>query len=107
MADNLKVLAQGQLSNSAGTIYDPTSGWDGVVKAVTLCNTDTSDHTFTLYINGTVAANEIRHNETIKAGKTYVVPETMFFGDSEGDTLKGVADVASKITYTVHGVETQ
>lgn len=107
MADNLKVLAQGQLPNAAATIYDPTSGWDGVVKAVTLCNTDTSDHTFTLYINGTAAANEIRHSETIKAGKTYIVPETMFFGDSEGDTLKGVADVASKVTYTVHGVETQ
>lgn len=107
MANNFKVLAQGQLSNSAGTIYDPTSGWDGIVKGIVLVNTDSVDHTFTLYVNGTTAAHEIRHNVTLPAGETYLVPETQFMGDSEGDSISGIADVASKITYTVHGLEVQ
>jgi hypothetical protein len=107
VANNFKILAQGQLAGSAGTIYDPTSGWDGIVKNIVLTNTDTSDHTFTLYANGTTAAHEIRHTETIKAGKTYIVPETYFLGDSEGDTLSGFADTGSKVTYTINGLEIQ
>lgn len=105
MADSIKVLAQGDLSNSVGTLYTVTAAWMGVVKNIVLCNHDTVDRTVDFYVNGTADANRLCKTEPIKAGQRLILPETITLAAT--DTVRGNADSASKVSYNVFGIETQ
>jgi hypothetical protein len=68
ITESYKVLAQGQLDSSAGTIYAP-SAVTAFIRTVTIVNTDAvAAHTFQLFRGGTGAANAITPVLNIPAG---------------------------------------
>jgi hypothetical protein len=113
-----KILARGQLPSSVGVLYTaPVSntGAKAIVKELWLSNTDTATRTITLYVveaGGAVADNRAVMKDITIAAKTWYRIPTSFVLDSAvigstltGDTLQGLSDAASKITYLVSGVE--
>lgn len=102
MAESYKSLAQGQLSASAATLYSP-SGVVGLIRHIHFINLDTSDRTFTLRQGGDADTNSLYVATTIPAGGTADITDVIILDASE--TLRGHADTASKITYTIYGVE--
>ncbi|MDP9265222.1 MAG: hypothetical protein M3O91_03765, partial [Chloroflexota bacterium] len=56
--DAYRVLAAGQLSTTAATLYTPGATKSAIVGSITLTNTGASTRTVTLYRNGTAAANQ-------------------------------------------------
>jgi pectate lyase-like protein/parallel beta helix pectate lyase-like protein len=58
-AGTVKVLAQGQLPSTAGSLYSPGGTLAAVVKEILLRNTGGTDQTILLYVNGTAASNSI------------------------------------------------
>lgn len=66
--ETYKVLAQGQLPDSTGTLYSP-SGVTAFIRTITIINTDTvSAHTFQLFRGGTAASNAITAIINLPAG---------------------------------------
>jgi len=57
--ETYKVLAQSQLSDSAGTIYTATANGPTFVRTITVVNTDTVSRTFRLFRGGTADSNAI------------------------------------------------
>jgi hypothetical protein len=103
--DIRKSLAQGQLLTTSATLYTVPAGIQTRINSMFLVNNDVIDVSATLSINGaaTSAANLILPATPIKAGG---------FAQYEGeidldptDTIRGLASVASKITYTITGRE--
>jgi hypothetical protein len=105
------------LASSTGTLYTaptinpnlPTNATDiamAEVKSIILCNTDSSDRTFTLYVvesGGTADATRMLFNGvTIKAGETleYWYGEDVF-PLASAETIRGKASVADKVTIRI------
>lgn len=103
MANAYKVLAQGQLSNSVGTLYTVPAATSTIVHHIILVNTDVADRTARLYIGGTADANEILPPSTILTGGW--AEDDGVHTLETGQTIRGYASVASKVTYTIEGVE--
>jgi len=112
------VSARGQLASSVADIYASpsinanlpgrvTDLVTSFVRLIVLTNTDSSDRTFTLYAvesGGTTDATRALFSAvTIKAGQTleYKYDEHQF-GLASGEKLRGLASVASKVTYRVN-----
>ena len=73
---------------------------------MTCVNTDTSARTFGLYIGGTAAANEVTSNVIslpASGGSWEWNPSGMTL--EAGQTIAGIASVATKLTLTVWGDE--
>lgn len=102
MAVSYKVLAQGQLPSSIGTLYTVPALTEAIIKSIRIVNNDGSSRTFSLNVNGTAAANRITGTITLNPEDTYVI-EKLTLGAAE--TLRGVASVATQLTYTVFGAE--
>ena len=66
--DAFKVLAQGQLPSSVGTLYTVPASTQTIVKAIHLVNGTASSVTAQLNVKGTAAANAILPAITILAG---------------------------------------
>lgn len=105
MANAFKVLYQGQLGNTVGTLATVGGGKSWIVKSITAVNTDSSVRTFGLCINGTGAANRITSAViSLPASGGYWISDDTYVLDA-GATLAGGASVASKVTVTVTGDE--
>lgn len=66
--ETYKVLYQGQLDSSVGTLYTVPSSTTAFMKTITIVNNDTSVRTFSLYVNGTAASNKITPTYEIQPG---------------------------------------
>lgn len=111
---NPRQLCQGQLGSSNATLYTAPATPSTMANTptvllteITVCNTDSSARTFTLYVvasGGTAsAANAIFYQESIPAttSRTYTKGTVL----AASGTLQGLSDAASKVTYTVSGME--
>jgi hypothetical protein len=67
-ADAFKVLAQGQLPASIGTLYTVPASTQAIVKGIHLVNTTAGTVTASLAVKGTAAANQILPPISILAG---------------------------------------
>ncbi len=67
-ADAFKVLAQGQLPSSIGTLYTVPASTEAIVKGIHLVNVTAGTVTASLAIKGTAAANQILPPISILAG---------------------------------------
>lgn len=106
MADAFKVLYQGQIGNSAATLATVGAAKTWVIKLMTCVNTDTSARTFGLYIGGTAAANQVTSNAiSLPASGGYWEWNPSGLTLETGQTIAGIASVASKLTLTVYGDE--
>lgn len=105
-------MGYGQLAAASGTLYTAPTGTiagassqKSILTEVILCNTDTVARTVTLYVveNGGAAADNraIMKDATIAAKTTYVA--SFFTVLESGETIRGLADSASKVTYRLSG----
>jgi hypothetical protein len=102
--DDYKLLYQGQLPSSTGTLATVASGKAWIIKHMAVVNTDSAARTFTLFRQGTGDANMITPPAmAVPAGGMAEYDGTMALGASE--TLRGVASVATELTITVSGDE--
>lgn len=112
-----KCGARGQFAATNATLYtapsgtSPTGNTQGaILKSLILCNTDTSQRTATIYLvesGGSAADNRAIYKDVTIAAKTTVVltfPDDTCTLDS-GETVQGLADAASKVTYRINVVE--
>lgn len=101
--DDYKLLYQGQLPSSVGTLATVTSGKSWIVKHKSIVNNDSSARTYQLFRQGTAEANAITPIATIPAGGMAEWDGTMAM--ASGETLRGGASVATKLTLTISGDE--
>jgi hypothetical protein len=105
VADTFKLMAQGQLASSAGTIY--TASGACIVKYISLVNaTATNGEAWKLYAKsgsaGTAATN------LIGSGTLDAFQDTEWSGTlslANGDVISGVTTDATTVTYTISGDE--
>ena len=103
-----KPLGQGQLGTGSTTIYTVPASTTGVVRTLTICNNDTVARTMQLckVPNGgslSDATAIIPAGFVIEAGE--VVEDDAVRTLAAGDSIRGLADVANKVTVTIDGAE--
>ena len=103
MAETYKKLAQGQLANSTGTLYTVPANTSALIGHIRLVNNTGASHTAKLYHDGTTDAQAILPTLTIEAGGWAEFSGGLVMEAS--DTMSGVADAATSITYTIYGME--
>lgn len=96
-AETYAVLAQGQLSNSAGTLYTVAASTTAFIKQIMLVNTTGSPVTgVILYINGTSAGNQITGSILIPANGTVMIDDDgMAVYDQNGSLLSSILSQAA------------
>ena len=101
----IKQLAQGQLPSSTGDLCTVPDTTQVLIKTIMLVNTNTTTETVNLYL--TPSAGSARHiipkNLQLKAGYLLVVDDELTL--EAGDKLQGDTTTASKVDYTISGVE--
>lgn len=80
--DNFKILAQGQLTTSVATIYNPTTA--ALVKTILLHNTSASPITVTMFANGVNPANQIVSLLIPASGKATLSDDGWHIYDANG-----------------------
>lgn len=103
-----KPLVEGTLlANVAGTLYSVPVSTTAVIRSITLCNTDSVDHTVTLHLlppaGAVAAANMIFSALPIKAGQT--IEEDLVRVVLAQGSIVGLADAASVVSIRVDGSE--
>ncbi len=105
-----KTLAKGLLGNASAILYTAPSAagvTTAIIKEIWLANTDSADHTITLYYvesGGSIGDNRaIMKAVAIKANTTYIVSTADPLASAE--TVRGLADAADKISYRMSGIE--
>lgn len=102
-----KQLAQTQIGTSAATLYTTPAATQTIIKSIRIVNTDSSPRWVKLWNNagaaGTTDADLILPQTSIPAGGWAELDSTLTM--AAADTLSAQAEVASKVTITVHGAE--
>ena len=103
MALVAKNLANGQLSNTATTLYTVPAGKTTIIKSILLHNTDTTDQTVVLYLNDTTARVIFRK---VLAPKATVVfePETAYV-ITDSYTIDAESTTGAVVDYWISGAE--
>ncbi|MGX1827001.1 hypothetical protein ACWIE6_02005 [Paenibacillus taichungensis] len=97
MAVATKRFGKGLLT---GTLYTVPSGTTALLKAITVCNLNSTDNTFSI----TLAGTSIIQNHKIKGSDTITIP----FLDQviqSGETITGSSGTANSINYYMSGKE--
>lgn len=111
-----KNLGRGQFTGSNATVYTapstttPTgSTRKTLLTGITLCNTDSSARTVTLYLvesGGSAADNRaILKDASIAAKTMWHIDLGQGIPLESGETIQGLADTTLKVTYRFSGVE--
>jgi hypothetical protein len=100
----IKALADGFLPIATGVLYTVPALTDTIIKTITLVNTDASPVDVNLYINSSGTNRKIIPSDMqLKAGYSLETDEEYTL--EAGDTVRGDADTASVVDFTIHGVE--
>lgn len=106
MASAYKVLYQGQIGNTNATLATVGAAKTWVIKLMTCVNTDTSARTFGLSVGGTAATNQVTSQlVSLEASGGYWEWNPSGLTLETGQTIAGIASVATKLTLTVWGDE--
>ena len=98
MALTVKALSRGALSTSSGVLYTVPSATTAVVTNILVCNTDASDQTFTLSLDGV----EIFSTTTINASGTISIDLKQALATTK--TISGLSSSAN-VKYHITGTE--
>jgi len=93
------------LPNAAATLYTgPGNAGTTKVLQLTVCNTDTLVHTFSLWIGTHTAATLVIDARTLAPGETQSVPEVVNLFVGSGVVLQMAADTAAVVAAQGTGV---
>jgi hypothetical protein len=104
MAETFKILYQGQLATSVGTLYTVPASTQTIIvniRAVNISTTTTTTAQF--FINGTAQANAITSVVSLAPGESLEFEGKYTLAAT--NTLRGIATNASMVTVTVSGME--
>jgi len=104
MADAYKLLYQGQLAATVGTLYTVPGSTGAIIRHISVINNDTVSRSFALYRQGTAATNLITPPAMV------VLPGGMQEWDgamamAATETIRGIGSVASMLSVTIDGDE--
>ena len=93
------------LSGSASNIVIPIANIYMLVKLIHLCNTDTVNHSVTVYIGTASGTNgqQVCSALSVPANSIYQIPMYAELSYNNSDNVVALADTASKVTITVMG----
>lgn len=105
-----KPLSQGsQIASSTTTYYTAGSGVRTRIDKVTICNTDSSARTFSMYkvASGGSAGvtNQVIDTRSVNVDETITVTEMSGKWLAPGDFIAAIASAASALTLQIDGVE--
>jgi len=100
----VKNLANGQLANSKGDIYTVPAATQAVIKSITLFNTNTSAETIALHILKASGTSRQIIGGSLALSGGYCIDDTEYTLGA-GDKIQGNTTTASKVDYTVNGIE--
>ena len=103
MGMTVKSLADGQLPNTKGALYTTPASTETIIKTISLVNTDTSARAVNLYVKTGTSRRIIPNNMSLGIGYMMVYDDDLTL--EAGDLIEGDAAVASKVDYTINGVE--
>lgn len=108
MANEVKTLVRGQLTDAAATYYSAINVNTQITGAVAM-NADASARTLTVHIvaagGSADATNMVVNAKRIAAGRSVLLPELVGQVVQSGASLQALADAASQVTLSVSGVE--
>lgn len=102
MAATVKVLAEGQVPSTKGTLYTAPAG-GALVKFYRFHNTNAAAQSLRLYVNASGTSREIDRG-TLAQFETGMEPEGMSLSLESGDLLEGETTTASAVNYIITGV---
>jgi len=105
MTVTIKNLANGQLSDTTGDLYEVAASTTAITNTITFVNTHTIAVTINLYLlpSGGTARNIIPIDLSLAAGYCAILDSEINL--DAGDKLQGDASVADKVDYTIGGLE--
>lgn len=93
------------LANAAATLYSgPATTGTTKILQITVCNTDTLVHTFSLWIGTNATATLVIDKRALAPGETQSVPEAVNLFVGSGIALQMDADTASVVSAQGTGV---
>lgn len=102
MANTIKVLGEGQLASSKGTLYTVPGATTSLVKKITCFNSSASTtETVTIYAKPGATSRVIGYG-VLAPKETLVIEDVML---ETGDLIEGFSTNASTTDYTVLGLE--
>lgn len=101
----IKSLADGQLPATIGDLYTVPGNTKTIIKTIKLVNTNTTAETVNLYLtpSGGTARRIIPKDLSLGIGYLLVVDDELTL--EAGDKIQGDTTTASKVDYTISGVE--
>lgn len=107
---SVKTLVQGSaLTTSAAVYYTAPAGTSTRITQISVCNNDSVNRTFSLYLVADASApasiDNIIKSKTLTPAETWVPYPMLGAVISEGGTIQGVADTGAVVILKVSGVE--
>ena len=105
MTLTIKNLGNGQLPNTTGDLYTVPAATSAIVKSIIITNTNTTTEYFTIYFlktSGTARAIT-PVSFALYANASYPITELITL--AANDKIQGVTTTASKVDFTISGVE--
>ena len=103
-----KRLSTGLVTNSAASVYDPSSSNNGLVKTIILHNTHTTSVVVTLYHlakTGTPDTANIFLKVTLIPDETFEYSVGHIFAVANADNIEAVASETNVVNYFIFGAE--
>ena len=103
MAEELKILGEGQLPNAEDSLYLVPGATTAIAKKITIHNTNTSVETVILYIKKSGQTSRIIIY--VELGVKYSIHDISAHSLGAGDDIRGQTTTAAKVDYTIEGLE--
>lgn len=100
-----KVLAEGQLASSKGTLYTVPASTTAYIRWLSCHNTGGSAETVVLYVKPGATSRIIAHASVAASETLYVVNGGESIQLEAGDLIEGMTTTATTVDYVITGVE--
>lgn len=102
----VQLVAPTQLTNVDASYYTAPALTTAKVGRAVFSNTDTVAHTVTINVTSTTssAANQVINARSLAPGESYVSPELAGVVLPPGYQIRGLADLAAKVTMVISGI---
>jgi len=95
-----------EATTTATSAYSPGSGETAIIKQITVCNHESTDQTFGIWLDGdgsTYNDNSVRFEDVAISANTTVIIDTYWIMNNASGNIAIKADANSKITISADG----
>lgn len=105
MAFSGKVLADGQLPTTKGTLYTVPGGTTTYVKFLSVFNTNAASQAIVIYVNSSGTSRKIARLVLTQDQFARVIDKDEALVLEAGDLIEAETTTATAVDYTIQGVE--